>query len=507
MDPPETRRIHEDRCLTETCLEPPPTSVRLPAEARYHLRMNRARMQHAIGWLAAALSLAPIELPSLSAPAEQVHWTIIGQTAVTFDWRGGADRIFFGVTPGVPTRSVKASNASPTPDGPGPFREARLIGLIENQIYYYRIGDGPEHTFRTPPPRGSAGFWFAEQGDIGSTLDYPQVRATQDSIASNEVYVPDDDRPAFVLMVGDLTYGDQDGADRVPRHFTDVMSWSQDRAYMPCWGNHEWDGAGSTKADQIHNYKGRFELPNSQQSPGTGTACIAKDSPGEDWGWFDYGNVRFISYPPANDNGCGYSMAYSDWRARADLVMAQADADPKIRFIVTYGHFPPYSSGSDHGGDSELALAMTTLKAAHSKYVLNFAGHSHHYERFHPAQTGGVLQILGPGGGSQLGGLGPALPSTAFRMNHLEHLKVRVSANRIEGFAVCGPSRPEETATCTPGTIIDTWTIVSPTTAVDAIPATPQRRGYYDVQGRRVEKPDRSGIYYDAKGRRVVLRK
>lgn len=80
------------------------------------------------------------------------------------------------------------------------------------------------------------------------------------------------------------------GQAAVDQQFNDVMVWSQDAAYMPVWGNHEWD---RPKDDDLRNYKGRFALPNSQTSP---------DAPqprcwGKDWYWFDYGNVRFIAYP------------------------------------------------------------------------------------------------------------------------------------------------------------------------------------------------------------------
>lgn len=457
-------------------------------------------------WLPAILLLA---LPGVAFGADEIHWTLIGQTAVTFDWRGVENDLSYGRAPGVYTNTAIAVTPSPVPDGTGPFWEARLTGLTGNTLYYYRIGAGREHTFRTPPPRGSSGFWFAEIGDVGSTLAYPQVAPTQDSLAINETEVPGSDSPAFVIMSGDLTYGDQNGAPEVDQHFNDVMVWSQDIAYMPAWGNHEWDPAGSVKPDQIHNYKGRFDLPNPRTSPGTGTSCIQNDVvPGEDWYWFDYGTVRFINYPPGSEGTCGYSGARVDWRTRADSLMAAVDADPQIRFIVSFGHFPPYSSGADHGGDASRAADMAALRAAHPKYVLNIAGHSHHYERFDPVQTGGLLHVIGPGGGATLGGLASSpLPSTVVRSNHLEHLKLHVGANRIDAYVVCGPSRSEETNTCTPGTIIDSWSIVSSNpVSVEPEPGTLLRpQGWYDVQGRRVH-PGPSGVYYGKDRRRVVIK-
>ncbi len=109
-------------------------------------------------------------------------------------------------------------------------------------------------------------------------------------------------RPAFALMVGDLTYANTSDQTAVDRHFNDVMVWSQDAAYMPAWGNHEWDEAG----DDFRNYKGRFDFPNPQTSPGV----PAIDAGGEDWDWFDYGNGRFIAYPEP------FTGAWLDWRPR-----------------------------------------------------------------------------------------------------------------------------------------------------------------------------------------------
>ena len=67
-------------------------------------------------------------------------------------------------------------------------------------------------------------------------------------------------------MVGDLTYGNVEGQGAVDQHFNDAMAWSQTAAYMPAWGNHEWD---TPATDDLRNYKGRFALPNSQRALGS----------------------------------------------------------------------------------------------------------------------------------------------------------------------------------------------------------------------------------------------
>jgi hypothetical protein len=189
--------------------------------------------------------------------------------------------------------------------------------------------------------------------------------------------------------------------------------------------------------------------------------------------------------------------------------MTAIDNDPQIRFVVSYGHFPAYSSGADHGGDPALAADMAALRAAHPKYVLDFDAHSHHYERFDPSQTGGVLHVIGAGGGSSLGGLAASpLPSTIQRLDHLEHLKIHVNGDRIDAFCVCGPHRSEETDTCVPGTIVDTWTVLAGgTTSVPpgVRPPLPIRAGWYDVQGRRVE-PGAAGAYFRPGKPRTIIK-
>ena len=209
------------------------------------------------------------------------------------------------------------------------------------------------------------------------TLTYPRVAQVQSQIAAGA--------PLFVLMLGDLTYGNDHGQASVGQHFNDVMVWSQDAAYMPAWGNHEWDSSG----DDLRNYKGRFNLPNPQTSPGSPAVSCC----GEDWYWFDCGSTRFIAYPEP------FSGGWSDWNTRARTIIDTAQVNPQIRFIVTFGHRPAYSSGQ-HSGDSSLKAYLDALGATHSKYVLNLNGHSHDYERTKP--QGGVTHVTVGIGGSTL---------------------------------------------------------------------------------------------------------
>jgi len=408
-------------------------------------------------WAALPCLLASIVIADPSRAADEIHWTLTGPTSVTFDWRGSETSIRYGLTSSY---GLSASAQTPTPlpySSSGPFKEARITSLLPATLYHYSIGTGPDHTFRTMPAIGST-FKVIVQGDIGDTTNYARVGAVQALVAR--------EAPAFVLMVGDLTYGNAHGQSTVDHHFNNVMKWSQDAAYMPAWGNHEWDSSG----DNFNNYKGRFDFPNPQTSPGAPSAGCC----GEDWYWFDAGNVRFIAYPEP------FSGAWSDWNTKAKTVMDAAQANPAIRYIVTMGHRPAYSSGH-HPGDNTLKGYIDGLGTGHSKYVLNLNGHSHNYERTLPQH--GVIHITAGTGGSTLEEDGTCLWLTctkpswcAFRAMHHGVLRLTFTPTGILGEAVCGPAGDsgsnKNDITCTSGNVFDSFTIGTPS-LVDVAPPAP----------------------------------
>jgi hypothetical protein len=316
----------------------------------------------------------------------------------------------------------------------GPFREARLTGLEPNTTYHYSIGGGPDYSFKTAPPRGSSGFTIFAEGDIGDTGAYEEVGGVQALIASES--------PAFVLALGDLTYGDDHGTAAVDQHFNDMMVWSVNSAYMPAWGNHDW---GATN-DDLRNYKGRFDLPNAQTSPGSpAVSCCS-----EDWYWFDYGNARFIAYPEP------FPGAWADWFTKAKAIMDDAQSDPAIAYIVTFGHRPAYSAGDYKPGDSQLRAYMDSLGVRHSKYVLNLNGHDHNYQRSSPQR--GVVHITAGLGGAGLYSVDTE-PWLVYGIAHHAALRLRFTQAGIDGRAICGP--PGGEGVCTLGSTLDEFFIAN----------------------------------------------
>jgi hypothetical protein len=136
---------------------------------------------------------------------------------------------------------------------------------------------------------------------------------------------------------------------------------------------------------------------------------------------------------------------------------ADAEGDPGIRFVVTYGHRPAYSSGH-HAGDRRLASILDSFGDRFRKYVLNLNAHSHDYERF--AAIHGVVHVTASGGGAQLQAPWRRNdPRTAFRSLHLEHLRVDVTPNALILQAVCGPATKSDETSCPLGSVIDSVTI------------------------------------------------
>jgi hypothetical protein len=392
------------------------------------------------------------------AAADQIHFSIISGTAMTFDWVGTTDSLSYGTDANNLNTQVHATPAaflpvtSPWVSEPGPYWEAKLTGLRQNTLYFYRVGtNGQVNKFRTPPPPGAAGFRVCTASDMHDNS--PECVAMFAQIASF--------KPAFVLTTGDLTGAGPDGQEKVGHRFRDAMVWSQTAAWMPVEGNHDWE---YTSADDLRTYKGRFDIPN----PGTILSSPAVSAGGKDWGWFDYGNTRFISCPEPWTSG-----SRNEWKTYATPVFSAAQNDPNIKFIVTFGHRSAYTSTNGRSpGETSLQSILDGLHAAYSKYVLDLSGHNHQYERYQ--MSSGMNYVVNSTTGSyyHTGWASPTKPTgCAFRAIHYGILILDVSDSTLQGQFVCSvntsnPSHdyiPTEEHVCAnPGVVIDSFAIAAP---------------------------------------------
>jgi hypothetical protein len=385
----------------------------------------------------------------------QVHFTFSGPTSVTFFWRG-SNRTMRIWSKDMAPRVVEAHDPKPAPfSTPGLWQEATVTDLLPGTEYGYEVGRPRLPVpafFHTPPPPGAASFEFVAVTSMGASVDFPEVLALHRLIALGE--------PDFVLGLGDLTFADVRSQASVDRHFEDVMAWSRTAAYMPVWGEHEWLEAGR---DDLRNYKGRFAVPNAQASPDAPKAGCC----GDDWYWFDHGDIRFIAYPePYTD------ATLDDWGAKAAPIFAAAEASPTIDLTVTIGHRAAYSSGAAEGTNARLRKLLDGFGARYRKYVLDLSGHGYAYERTKPIAH--VVHITAPPGGGELPHADTAcfwpdckLPATTeFRAIHHGFLRLSARARTIRVEAFCSAATPgRDDLRCSGGEIFDHVTIEAPTVA------------------------------------------
>jgi uncharacterized repeat protein (TIGR01451 family) len=389
--------------------------------------------------------------------------------SVVFDWHGTETTIYYGLD-NTYRQSTTASPPSITPfNGDGHYEEATLTGLQPNTTYHYKIGaDGVDHTFQTIP---TGSFNWVDVGDTMSTScagDGTWMPAEQQLVANQS--------PNFVTHGGDVAVPNQCGLPSLHQYFVDQQVWSTGVAFQPVWGNHEY-GAPTKNApddaitDVLSNYKGRAFITHAQTAsndtakrlkhPGCGaeTGSTVNTCRGEDWGWFKAGGVLFISYPePEVQN------KWDDWQAKADTLMAQAQADPSVDFVVTYGHRPAYTSSTE-GPNLNIRAATQALAAKYSpnssnpdgKYVLNVQHHAHSLEAFRPIN--GLTYVTDAGGGQGLTNwVSPVDPNSVYRMMHFGLLAGSYDAanHSLSVSLKCGPDYKYIKDSCSYGDTL--WT-------------------------------------------------
>src|SRR5512141_374622 len=86
-----------------------------------------------------------VSFATVASAADEIHWTLTGPSSVTFDWRGPAATLRYGLSSAY---GSTATGVAPSPmpiSSPGPFWEARLTGLSPNTTYHYSIDAGADH--------------------------------------------------------------------------------------------------------------------------------------------------------------------------------------------------------------------------------------------------------------------------------------------------------------------------------------------------------------------------
>lgn len=412
--------------------------------------------------------------------ADEIHFAY-GDTddEIVFNWRGTIDTIYYGTTPAY-GQQVAAAPSPITPwDIQGPFWEAHVTGLATDTTYHYKIGEnGEDRTFKTKP---TGDFTWVDIGDTKSSYCAPWMPAQHALIAAQN--------PHFVTHGGDIGLLNECGIPSTHSYYTDQEAWSHSAAFQPAWGNHEYGNPtphapAGTPRDSLANYKGRSWITNAQtvpvdtptrtSNPGCGeeSGSTVNLCQGRDWGYFTAGRVLFISYPENWTNG------WTDWETKAGNIMAQAQADEDIDFIITYGHRPPYTS-SGEGPNLSIRSTIEALAALYSptatnpngKYILNVAHHAHSQEAF--SEIGGLTHIVDAAGGQGFTSFTNIDPNSVFRSMHFGILKADYDASqrKLTVNLVCGAEYTTVKDPCNYGDTIYTTTFERDTTPPPAAPA------------------------------------
>jgi hypothetical protein len=426
----------------------------------------------AAGCLTGALGLwSPTEAIAAADTVDEIHYSFGNDPGtVVFDWRGSETAFFYGTDTTYGSEATAAPSAITPVDIAGPFEEVSVSGLTPGATYHYRIGaDGLDHTFQTAP---TGSFSWVDIGDSMSSVCGAWMPAEQALIAAQA--------PTFVTHGGDIGVPNQCGTPSLHQYYLDQQVWSTGAAFQPVWGNHEYGppiaGSPGTIRDSLDNYKGRSFLTNGQavpndiakqtSNPGCGSASgsTVNTCQGEDWGWFQAGHVLFISYPEP------WPGAEAAWQTKAGAVMASAQADPDIDFIVTYGHRPAYTSepqapdpGVQSATQALAKLYSPTAANPTGKYVLSVQHHVHGMEAFRPIN--GLTYITDAAGGQGLATFSATPnPNSVFRLLHFGLLSGHydATAHSLTVSLVCGPAFNDKKGVCTYGTTLFTDTFTRP---------------------------------------------
>jgi hypothetical protein len=449
------------------------------------MRPNRSWRRFAAAASALCLLLLLVVPSSASATSgpdtvDEIHASFgdVAATSMWVGWRGAAAVLNYGLDESYGQTATPVVNPVTPVDIAGPFQHVLLSGLTPDTVYHYQIDTGLDHQFKTAP---SGDVTWDDIGDTGTT--YNSFNAATGTgcnanwMASVWQQVADE-LPDFVSHGGDITYANECGQGAVHQFYEDIAPIATMRAWQQSWGNHEYGSPTSasppgTPRDSMANYKGRLYLANPGTAPNDTAGQVSNPgcpSPsnasvngcmGSDWGYYTVGHVLVIEYPETWPN------AQTVWGTAADTLMAQAQADPNISFIVTTGHRPAYTSlGS--AVDTTLKTAIDKLGDKYSpaaqaggKYVLNIAHHVHGGEVFSPQH--GVVQITNGGGGTEEANLLNPTAGSLFRTSHFEHLRVTATDSTMKIDMICGPVWPPQPTrdACTQGSVVYSTTLTA----------------------------------------------
>lgn len=370
-----------------------------------------------------SIGLAAVLVSGLPNPAQaafvRAPWVQdAGKNTVTIAWEaaaaGGTQNLVWGAGAAMDQTTAGTLKS-------GKLYTATLNGLPASSNFSYKVISGadtsPNATFITAPTTATEPFRFDVYGD-NRTNTTPHTNVVNAMIVT---------APDFALNTGDLA--DIPLTQNYNAFFAIEKTFLASTVMFPVPGNH----------DTISNYQYGFNRPN--------------------WYAFQWGNVYFVAISTDDSYGAG-SAQYTF----VEQALQTAKADPTVKWIVAYHHFPVYSS-SNHGSTPGQAMVdLNNLYKANGVDIV-FNGHDHDYER---SELDGIEYIVAGGGGAPSYSAGTSCPGHVISESVYSFVKVDVDG--AENLVI--------TALRTDGTVIDTKTLSKASTGGTPTPTpTPAPSG------------------------------
>jgi acid phosphatase type 7 len=244
-----------------------------------------------------------------------------------------------------------------------------LTELIPGSRYHWVVdrgeGASTSGSFRAPPGPGEA-FRIGWLADTMTVYTNTPI----DGLAAKE--------PDVVIHGGDLVY--QSHIYDTWVEFSRAMApLTQQAAFMPCVGNHEFESMNEEVEmfDRLYSGQG--------------------DSHGARYFAFTYGCLRFIGIDSESSRQ-GDSVAVAEQNTWLESELAAAAADPEISVIAVGMHRPMYTLSRywvSNAADRDIRHQLFVQYGV----SLVFAGHMHGHERF---EVDGITYVVDGGGGAFL---------------------------------------------------------------------------------------------------------
>lgn len=337
------------------------------------------------------------------------------------------------------------------------YHHVELTGLTPGTTYHYRIRSsdgtfGSDNTFTTASAQINT-FSFAVFGDPrgGQTANepfYSRHEALCNWIKQNGFN--------FALQTGDTVWGGSASVANplgAQNFYLDFYRLERNLAgsvpIMATMGNHEVQTVESGGTKTYTYYYELYEGAYPTNGPPGNTGRIYS---------FDYGNVHFVCLS-------SYQINWASQGTWLDTDLAAARANPNIKWIFAFMHYPMYTT-SGHSGDAPQVNQLLYWKPVFDKYHVDvvFAGHNHCYERTKSLIDGqvvedgeGTVYVTSGMGGAEFNGTAPSPLFAASYGSQIPGHSTVATCVTVNGNYVTLTSIKNTT-----GEIIDTFQLVPP---------------------------------------------